>query len=95
MATAFRFSAAIGPHETQRWEVGGGDWFSADHFPQLDARPIATPDTFAEGDPSPALHYGDFAVVLSAEYPYLAAYFVSVTNNSDLEFGYQMRVWVP
>jgi hypothetical protein len=94
VASAFRYSATIGPRGTQVWVVGGNGWFTDSHFPQIDVRPIATPSNFPDAN-SPNLIYKDFAVRLSSVYPYLAAYKVTVVNTSNIDVAYQMRVWVP
>lgn len=95
MARSFTFSASIGPHQTQRWWTGGGDWYGNDHFPQLDVRPRPVPGIFIEGDQSPALIYKDFACSISDTFPYRGSYYVTVVNNSHVTIPYDMRVWVP
>jgi hypothetical protein len=91
----FRYDATIDPGQSHFWTVGGNGWFTDDHFPQFDARPVASPGIFPHEGDSPALVYKDFACALQAVWPYLAVYHLTVQNNSDRAIWYKMRVWVP
>lgn len=92
----YKFSATIGPGESQRWWTGGGDFYDDNHFPQFDVRVIPVPGIFPEGsDTSPALIYKDFACAVNVVFPYRASYFLTVENNSDRTISYDMRIWLP
>ena len=91
----FRFSSSIEPGATHRWWTGGGDYYTDDHFPQLDARPRPRPGSFEDDGNTPALVYKEFSCSIVDTWPYKATYFVTVENPGSRRVSYDMRVYVP